>query len=162
MSYKFENIKILVVEDNPAMTDIIKSVLIALGFKDVHTAKDGEMGYRVFQNIKPDLVITDWMMQPIDGLTLSMMIRNNADSPDPYVPIIMLTGYAVPERVKQARDSGINEFLMKPFKADDLYKRIQFIIERPRQYVQNETFFGPDRRRVQKEIDDNEDKRKGQ
>jgi two-component system chemotaxis response regulator CheY len=47
----------------------------------------------------------------------------------------------------QARDAGVTEFLVKPFTARDLYRRLYQIIERPRQFVRSEDFFGPDRRR---------------
>ncbi len=58
-----------------------------------------------------------------------------------------MTGFSERRRVFQARDSGVTEFLVKPFNARDLYRRISQIIERPRQFVRSEDFFGPDRRR---------------
>ena len=86
-------------------------------------------------------------MDSMDGLELIEKIRNDEDSPDPFVPIILMTGYSNQVRVETARDSGMTEFLAKPFKARDLYTRIVQIIEKPRQFVKNDYFFGPDRRR---------------
>jgi DNA-binding response OmpR family regulator len=58
-----------------------------------------------------------------------------------------MTGFSEKRRVFQARDAGVTEFLVKPFNARDLYRRIAQLIERPRQFVRSEDFFGPDRRR---------------
>lgn len=148
MSYKLEVVKVLVVEDNQPMLELVKSILETFGVGQIYTAKDGEIGFKVFCRENPDLVITDWMMKPINGLEMTNMIRNEPMSPNPYVPIVMMTGFSEHKRVASARDLGTTEFLVKPFKAQDLYKRIVQVIERPRQFVKCENFFGPDRRRT--------------
>ena len=129
------------------MLKLVKSILETFGVRQVYTAKDGEHGFDVFCQENPDIVITDWMMKPINGLELIDLIRNNSYSPNPYVPIILMTGFSEKKRVTNARDLGTTEFLVKPFKAGDLYKRIVQVVERPRQFVKCDTFFGPDRRR---------------
>ena len=60
----------------------------------------------------------------------------------------MVTGYNALQRVKEARDIGATEFLIKPFTANDLAKRIAYVINRPRDYIESPDYFGPDRRRV--------------
>lgn len=147
MSYRFETLKVLVVEDNQPMLELTKSLLQTFGIGNIFTAMDGETGYNVFCLRNPDLVIADWMMQPCDGISLSRRIRNDQRSPNQYVPIILMTGFSEKRRVIAARDAGITEFLVKPFNARDLYRRIVQIIEKPRQFVRSEDFFGPDRRR---------------
>ncbi|MGB0719528.1 MAG: response regulator [Bdellovibrionales bacterium] len=148
MSYQFKDIKILIVEDNLPVTDLIRSVLQAFGVQNIISARDGEEGYRMFCQESPDIVIADWMMKPLDGISLARRIRNDPLSPNQFVPFILMTGFSEKRRVLQARDSGITEFLVKPFNARDLYRRIAQIIERPRQFVRSEDFFGPDRRRL--------------
>lgn len=147
MSYQLNAVKILVVEDNQPMLEITKTLLATFGVGDILGAKDGGEGFRTFCEENPDIVIVDWMMKPVDGISLARMIRNDPKSPNPYVPIILMTGFSEKRRVIQARDAGITEFLVKPFTARDLYKRVTQIIERPRQFVRSEDFFGPDRRR---------------
>ncbi len=147
MSYKLQDIKILLVEDNKPMLSLLKSVLLSFGVGNVITSLDGEEAFEKFKNTNPDLVITDWMMRPCDGIQLSKKIRNDPKSPNQYVPIILMTGFSEKRRVLSARDSGITEFIVKPFNTRDLYKRLFQIIERPRQFVRCEEFFGPDRRR---------------
>lgn len=151
MAYDFKNIKVLVVEDNQPMSDMVQSLLQAFGINDVHSAKNGEQGYSAYIKHNPDIIIADWMMKPVDGILFTQKIRNDKKSPNPYVPIILMTGFSEKKRVITARDSGVTEFLVKPFTAKDLYKRIAQIIERPRQFVKTDGFFGPDRRRREDE-----------
>lgn len=147
MSYQFENIKVLIVEDNQPMLELAKTILKTFGINNVISAKNGEEGFLKYCDNNPDLVIADWMMKPMDGISLTRRIRNDPVSPNQFVPIILMTGFSEKRRVIQARDAGVTEFLVKPFNARDLYRRISQVIERPRQFVRSEDFFGPDRRR---------------
>ena len=141
------------------MLEILKVLLRTFGVGEILTAKEGGEGYDLFKKHNPDIVIADWMMIPIDGIKLCEWIRTRADSPNRFVPVILMTGYSERKRVFSARDAGITEFLVKPFKAQDLYKRISQVIERPRQFVKSEDFFGPDRRRTSDEVYTGPDRR---
>lgn len=147
MSYQMHRISVLVVEDNLPMLEITKSLLQAFGVGNVIGAQNGEAGFEKFREFNPDIVIADWMMKPMDGISFTRRIRNDPHSPNQFVPVILMTGFSERRRVLQARDAGVTEFLVKPFNARDLYKRIAQVIERPRQFVRSEDFFGPDRRR---------------
>ncbi len=147
MTYAFDRVRILVVEDNNPMLEICKTLLMTFGVGDVIVAKNGNDGFRLFCKENPDIVIADWMMHPTDGISLTRRIRSDFQSPNHYVPVLLMTGFSEKKRVVQARDAGVTEFLVKPFTARDLYKRIAQVIERPRQFVRSEDFFGPDRRR---------------
>jgi two-component system chemotaxis response regulator CheY len=124
-----------------------QQILKIFGFKHIFIADNGADGYELACAKEPDIIITDWLMDPVDGLEFTRMIRQSERVANPYVPIIMMTGYSSKIRVEEARDVGITEFLVKPFTANDLYTRIQQIIEKPRQFVATDVFFGPDRRR---------------
>lgn len=147
MTYQFDRLKVLVVEDNVPMLEICKALLMTFGIGDVLTAQNGDEGFARFCKENPDFVLADWMMSPMDGISLTRRIRNDPSSPNHFVPIILMTGFSEKKRVIQARDAGVTEFLVKPFNARDLYKRVAQLIERPRQFVRCEDFFGPDRRR---------------
>ena len=148
MTYKFENITVLVVEGSPAMFELTRSVLNTFGVEKIEHANGYEEGFHAFQNTNTYLIITDWLSEPLTGLELTKRIRSDPTSPNPFVPIILMSGYSVKTRVLMARDSGITSFLTKPFTAKMLYKRIEELIEFPRQFVKNEHYFGPDRRRI--------------
>ncbi|HEX2752980.1 MAG TPA: response regulator [Alphaproteobacteria bacterium] len=147
MAYQFKNMTVLIVESTRAMSDLTKSVLITFGVSDIHTAFNSEEGFKMFCELEPDLVIIDWLQEPDNGLNLTKRIRSDKRSPNPFTPIILMTGYSQKRRVLQARDSGITEFLVKPFTAKALYQRIEQIIEMPRYFVVSDRYFGPDRRR---------------
>src|SRR6185295_5167920 len=125
-------------EDNQPMLEVTKALLMTFGVSNVIVAQNGEVGFKRFCESNPDIVIADWMMKPIDGIALTRQIRTDALSPNPYVPIILMTGFSEKRRVIQARDAGVTEFLVKPFNARDLYRRIAQLIERPRQFVRSE------------------------
>lgn len=134
------------------MRALIRDMLYAFGINSVQTAQEGSMAYAELRHFPADIVITDWEMEPLDGIDFTRMVRTSPDSPNSFVPIIMLTAHTSMERVIQARDSGINEFLAKPVTAKGLYSRIATVIENPRQFVRASEYFGPDRRRSMKEF----------
>ena len=145
--YDLENLKIMIVEDNQPILDILRSVLKSFGVRHTYGVRNGNSAYKLLKEIDLDLVICDWMMEPCNGLEFTQKVRNDPASPDPFLPIIFLTGYSEEHRVKNARDAGVNEFLAKPFKPIDLYERIAHIMDRPRKYIKSRSYFGPDRRR---------------
>jgi DNA-binding NtrC family response regulator len=93
--------------------------------------------------------MTDLAMQPLDGIDFVRLIRNSKDSPNPMVPVIMITGHSTTRRVAEARDVGVTEFLSKPVTARGVIERINRVVENPRPFVRTGDYFGPDRRRRQ-------------
>lgn len=147
MGHNFKDLSILVVEDTDAMRKLIISVLTSLGIKNLTFAKDGAEGFRKFCSNPTDIVLTDWLMKPMSGIDLIREIRTSKASPNKMAPVIIVTGYSAMPRVQEARDMGVTEFLVKPFAAADLAKRLAHVINSPRDFVQTRDFFGPDRRR---------------
>jgi CheY-like chemotaxis protein len=147
MSLKFEKLSILVVDDTRSMRDLISSVLEALNVGKVYQAKDGEEGFQMFCRHQPDIILIDWLMEPMNGIELTNKIRTDEKSPNRMVPIILVTGYSARPRVVEARDSGVTEFLVKPFAAVDLTRRLTHVINNPRNFIDYNGYFGPDRRR---------------
>lgn len=147
MSYQFKNITVLIVESSKPIFDLTKSVLQTFGVNQIYSAFGFDEGFEKTCRLNPDLVIIDWLDEPMNGLELTKKIRHDARSPNPFVPIILMTGYSQKRRVIAARDAGITEFLVKPFTANALYQRLEQLIEAPRDFVKNQSYFGPDRRR---------------
>jgi len=143
----FDFLRALVIEDNAHMRALLRSLMHALGIKQIIECSDGAQGYEELRAKRPDFVLTDLSMKPIDGIEFTKLVRTAKDSPNPYVPIIMVTGHTERPRVEAARDAGVTEFLAKPITASNLLLRIAEIVEHPRSFVRCETYFGPDRRR---------------
>lgn len=149
-------IKVLVVDDNAAMRGMVRAVLSAFGCSRVVEAADAKTALNAAIQSSFDIMIVDWKMAPIDGLTLVRRMRDPDQSPNPYLPIIMLSAYSEASKVRQAREAGVTEFLVKPFNTAALYARIVSIVNRPRPFVRTKHFFGPDRRRRETEHDGDE------
>lgn len=150
VGYNIEGLNFLIVDDNAHMCALVKSILNALGSKKCHIASDGADAFKELRHFSADIIICDWNMEPLDGLDFTRMVRTATDSPNPFVPVIMLTGHTEMNRVTEARDAGVHEFLAKPISARSLYSRIRSIIERPRTFIRTtgkKSYFGPDRRR---------------
>jgi len=147
MALSLDKLSILVVEDVAPMRQLLIVILQTLGIGKVVAANEGNEGFDLFCSEKPDIVITDWHMQPVDGIELTYKIRNDSASQNKTVPIIMLTGYSAANRIQRSRDAGATEYLAKPFTAESLIKRITYVIENPRDFIQTRDYFGPDRRR---------------
>ena len=129
------------------MRDLMEDILFAFKIRDVCKAEDVAKAFQELKYFAADLILTDWHMEPLDGVEFIQLVRTAKDSPNPYVPIIMVTGSSEAERIWQARDAGANEFLVKPISAKSVYSRIISCIERPRSFIRTSGFFGPDRRR---------------
>jgi two-component system, chemotaxis family, chemotaxis protein CheY len=147
LAVDFSALRILVVDDNQNMRKILRAVLVGLGVRDIHEAVDGAEALERFRSLAPDIVITDWVMPVVDGLELTRLIRRDPASPNPFVPIIVVSGHTERSRVLQAREAGIHEFVAKPVSARALYDRISACVINPREFLRTKTYFGPDRRR---------------
>lgn len=143
----FKDVKFLIVDDNAFMRTIIRRVLSALHAEQVREASDGEDALKIMRTFVPDIIILDWEMKPMDGLEFTRKVRLSRESPNVFTPIIMVSGHSEPGRIVTARDTGVNEFVVKPISAKSLFDRIQAVIERPRPFVRLKSYFGPDRRR---------------
>jgi two-component system, chemotaxis family, chemotaxis protein CheY len=140
-------VKILIVDDQGSIRSLLRQMLAELGAQQIYDAVDGQDGWEKLSAVSPDIVIVDWEMKPVNGLQFTRRVRNDPNSPNPFVPVIMLTGHSEPGRVVAARNAGANEFVVKPVTVKALVSRIVSLIENPRSFVRTDKFFGPDRRR---------------
>lgn len=147
MSYRLGDLSVMVVDDHDVTLELAQAILKRLGIHKVSLVKDGVTALERLRATDTDLIICDQAMQPLAGTDFVRRVRNDPDSPDPTVPIIMVTGYGDLETVVAARDSGVNELLVKPIDANLLHRRMVEVIERPRPFVRSPSYFGPDRRR---------------
>ena len=129
------------------MRQLLTSDLETLGFGTIDSVDNAPEGLDLFREKNHDIIISDWHMEPMDGIGLTNEVRRGRKSPNRMVPIILITGYSSWSKVEEARDAGATEYLVKPFRAKDLAKRIAHVITKPRDFIRCDTYFGPDRRR---------------
>ena len=147
MSTGLENLRVLLADDNAHMRAIVGAVLKSLGVRHVHEARDGADGLAILREYPIDLAIVDFRMAPVDGVEFTRLVRNSSDSKNPYLPIIMLTGYADRTRVVEAREAGVTELIVKPVTATAVISRLNAVVYHPRPFVRTPEYFGPCRRR---------------
>ena len=142
-----KSLSVLVVDDNTNMRKILGAILKSFGIRDIHEADDGLQALRILTAREVDIIFTDLMMQPVDGLAFIKWIRTSTASPCPYVPIVMITGHATKRSLDEARMAGVTEFLAKPLNARGVMHRLNEVISNPRPFVRVGEYFGPCRRR---------------
>src|SRR5690606_16174770 len=108
----FGTLKVLVVDDSAEMRRLLLALLAAMNIGEVVCAQSGEAGLKLFAAERPDLIITDGAMQPMDGYEMTRRIR--ADMANADVPILMISGHIGHRHVVQARNYGITDYLAKP------------------------------------------------
>ncbi len=124
-----QHLSVLVVDDNRHMLNLVKTILHAIGIKNVRLASDAAEAFNELKHCPADIIITDWNMAPLDGLDFVRLIRKGSDSPNPSVPIIMLTGRTEMRLVLEAHREGVNEVLAKPVSIEAIYSRIRAITD---------------------------------
>lgn len=147
MKTGWDTVLVLVVDDNKNMRTLVGSILQGFGISSVREAANGADALEILYRWSVDLVICDYMMDGMNGVELVRRIRTAPDSPNRFVPIIMLSGHSQQERVMEARDAGANEFLAKPVTAAALADRVNRVLQRPRPFIRSPRYTGPDRRR---------------
>lgn len=144
-SYDLKNVTMLVIEKHPLMRQLMKEVLAELGVGTVLETSDTTKALLFFQDHTVDIIVSDWCPS-LDTLGFIRAVRNQKTSPNPFVPVIVVTAFTEVGHMRQAQDAGMTEFLARPVSARLVYGRICSLIEKDRTFVNAGDFFGPDRR----------------
>lgn len=144
---RYDLLKILLVDDNQYMRLLLAEILRAVGVHTILEASDGAEGLKMLRAHPIDVVMTDLSMRPMDGVEFVRLLRHSPESPNPMMPVIMITGHSTVVRVNEARNAGVNEFLTKPLTARGVLERLHQAVQNQRPFIRCETYVGPDRRR---------------
>ena len=115
-----KSLKIMLIDDSKTMRNIQKSVLAQLGFTCIEEACDGQDAMSKVGAFAPDLILVDWNMPNMDGLTFVKTFRQT----NKVTPLIMVTTESEKARVIEAIKAGVNNYVIKPFTPDLLSQRI--------------------------------------
>lgn len=144
-----EKLTVLLVDDYEHMGAIIRPMLNSAGVGRTIFVNTGPQAMEALRQNAIDIAIFDFNIGDLSGSELTKSIRLAPDSPNPFLPIIMLTGHAERTRVFEARDAGVSEFVVKPVTARAVLDRLNAVVARPRPFIRTSDYFGPDRRRRQ-------------
>lgn len=148
LAARFATIRIVVVDDEPYMRKVVRTLLMSIGVREIHEATDGPAGLELIRSVAPAAVILDWEMPGLDGPSFARMVRSPDTFPYPDVPIVMLTGHGERSRVVEAVKVGVNEFLLKPVSSKALQDRLVSVLFKPREVIRSEGYYGPAPRKM--------------
>jgi two-component system, chemotaxis family, chemotaxis protein CheY len=121
-------LKFLIVDDFSTMRRIVRNLLKELGFHNADEAEDGVAALAKLREGKFDVVVSDWNMPNMDGLTLLQTIR--ADAALKHLPVLMVTAEAKKENIIAAAQAGATGYVVKPFTAATLQEKMNKIFEK--------------------------------
>lgn len=118
---------ILVVDDEPAICDMIRTSLELAGFR-VKLSANGHLAHQMIVNERPDLVLLDWMMPMLSGIELTRRLKRDELTAD--LPIIMLTARSDEDDRINGLDAGADDYVVKPFSPRELVARVRALLRR--------------------------------
>ena len=131
--YDITKMKVLVVDDNDFMRDLVASMLREIGFRDISYAGDGEAALQKSKEVDTHLILCDVDMEPMNGLDFVERLRRLTIPPSvAKTPVILLTAHSDAEIVQRAIKLGVNAYIVKPVKRNQLEARIATVLEKLR------------------------------
>lgn len=141
-----EKATVLVVDDNTQALEIVAGVLMSFGVRNILRASDGLQAKDIATRQVFDLVLTDAQMPGMDGYDFVRWLRREGPDALRVVPAIVVTAHTRRSEVMRARDCGANFIVAKPLTPKVLLQRITWVARGDRQFIECDTYFGPDRR----------------
>jgi two-component system chemotaxis response regulator CheY len=117
-----KNMSVLIVDDYKTMLRILRNLLKQLGFENVDECSDGASALAALREKPYGLIISDWNMEPMTGLQLLKEVR--ADAKLAQIPFVMVTAESKTENVIAAKESGVTNYIVKPFNAETLKQKL--------------------------------------
>ncbi|MEQ8584850.1 MAG: response regulator [Thalassobaculaceae bacterium] len=128
---RYENVRVLVLEDEVHIRQIICRLLRQIGFRLIHDVANGADGFKELLRVNPQVILCDIHMEPIDGLTFLRKLRGLGKPELSRVPVIFLTADAQRETVVVAKDLRVDGYLVKPVSPKQLKERIDAVLSPP-------------------------------
>ena len=138
--------RVLIVDPAPASARLLAELLQNIGLGQAWMAGSTTQALAIAAAVDPQLIFTEFAYEGVDGVAFTRKLRRGHLGCR-MAPVIMVTAQATPASIMAARDSGVHEFLRKPFTIKDLIRRIEAVAAKPRNWVEAVGYVGPDRRR---------------
>ncbi len=120
------NMKFLIVDDYHSMRRIIRNYMVQLKFHNFDEAPNGKIALHMLGREKFGLVIADWYMEPMNGLELLKAVRANEILKN--IPFVMVTAETNPEKVVEAKEAGVSNYIVKPFNLPTLRAKLSRVL----------------------------------
>ena len=144
----YARLRLLFVDDAAHTRLLLREILRGSGLSQIKTVESAAAAFAAIVAQPPDIVFTDWEMPDRSGLELIHDIRERPDSPDPLLPVILLTGNSDQQHVIAARDAGASGYVMKPITLGHIVERVIDVVTKPNPFIFSAAYKGPERRGV--------------
>ena len=133
LGMSLSDLDVLIVDDSAKMRHLVRVILQSFGVANIRQARDGTAGLAEIDSKCPSIVISDWEMEPMNGLEFIQSVRSVFREPLCFVPIIVLTGHASKPLIAKAFEAGATQLLVKPVTPANLLQRVNWVLqdERP-------------------------------
>lgn len=121
------NMKVLIVDDFATMRKIVRNILKQIGFTNMIEAENGKAALKALKKDSVDLVLCDWNMPEMSGIDLLKTLKSDDELKD--IPFVMVTAEAQKDNIIEAVGAGINSYIVKPFTAETISKKLKAILE---------------------------------
>jgi CheY-like chemotaxis protein len=141
-----EKVELLLVDDSVPSLNLLSQVLLGFGITNLTRADSAKAAQTMLRERTFDLVISATNMAGVDGYELVKWLRRGALEANRYLAVILVSGHTPPSHVFKARDAGANFTIAKPITPKVVLERILWAAKEDRQFIECETYLGPDRR----------------
>ena len=145
---EIKTLKVMIVDSNTFIAKTLYSILEAFGIRSIYRYNSLEDAEKKYYGSEIDCIFIDFMMEDRAGLNFIKKIRTKPGGKnEPDLPIILDTGVTDMETIVLARDAGVTEVISKPFSPDQVLLKLENAINNKRDFIDVESFVGPNRRR---------------
>lgn len=141
-----EQSSVLLIDDNSKSLDMLSSIFHGFGVKEQIKCESALEASEILRRRTIDLILVDCSMPEMDGYDFTRWVRQETPAPVRFTPVIMLTGHAAQSSIQKSRDCGASFVVAKPLTPTVLLKRILWLGADEREFVECESYVGPDRR----------------
>ncbi|MBW7837446.1 MAG: response regulator [Sphingomonadales bacterium] len=137
----------LLIDGNAHSAKLITALIRQSGIGSVMVAANAQDGLQLLRLGSPDVVVCDWRSDASSHQDILCCIRDRNAPHNPRVPVVIMSSEPELRHVLRARDLGATEFVAKPVSQQAMHRALKSALERPRPFIDEKSFFGPDRRR---------------
>lgn len=145
-SLKLHDLNIVIAEANAFQSTLVHGMLRGFGANSVLEVRNSQAVLQALTGRRIDILLCDAKLPSEGGFALTRAIRRDVENQNRIMPIFIMASDTREATVNAARDAGANMVIAKPMSPSALYDRLSWVALRPRQYVDTEAYFGPDRR----------------
>jgi two-component system, chemotaxis family, chemotaxis protein CheY len=159
-SFLTAHLRILIADSDSHMLGVLHSLLATIGIRHITSVRNSDRALSEIMRDQFDAILMADNLRPTDAIDLTRIVRATNHCANQRTPVILIADRAELSFIEMARDAGISEFIRKPITGKIVQQRLVSVLENPRDFIAEDAYTGPDRRRREVlGIDENEERR---